>query len=66
MSADKIVAEPATLTGSIGVFAGKMLTTNFWDKLGVSWDEVHTSSNAMVYTGTAGITRRSKWARFET
>jgi protease-4 len=65
MSADKIVAEPATLTGSIGVFAGKMLTTNFWDKLGVSWDEVHTSSNAMVYTGLEDYTPE-QWARFET
>jgi protease-4 len=65
MSADKIVAEPATLTGSIGVFAGKMLTTNFWDKLGVSWNEVHTSSNAMVFTGLQDYTPE-QWARFET
>jgi protease IV len=65
MSADKIVAEPATLTGSIGVFGGKMLSTNFWDKLGISWDEVHTSSNAMVFTGLKDYTPE-QWARFET
>jgi len=65
MSADKIVAEPATLTGSIGVFGGKMLSTNFWDKLGVSWDEVHTSSNAMVFTGLQDYTPE-QWVRFET
>jgi len=64
MSADKIVAQPATLTGSIGVFAGKMITTNFWDKLGISWDEVHTSSNAMVFTGLKDYTPE-QWARFE-
>jgi len=64
MSADKIVAQPATLTGSIGVFAGKMITTNFWDKLGISWDEVHTSSNAMVFTGLQDYTP-AQWARFE-
>ena len=65
MSANKIVAQPATLTGSIGVLAGKMITTNFWDKLGVSWDEVHSSSNAMVFTGLQDYTPE-QWARFET
>jgi protease-4 len=65
MSADKIVAQPATLTGSIGVFAGKMISTNFWDKLGVSWDEVHSSSNAMVFSGLQDYTPE-QWARFET
>jgi protease-4 len=64
MSADKIVAQPATLTGSIGVFAGKFLTTNFWDKLGISWDEVHTSSNAMAFTGLQDYTPE-QWKRFE-
>lgn len=64
MSADKIVAQPSTLTGSIGVFAGKMISTNFWDKLGISWDEVHTSSNAMVFTGLKDYTPE-QWARFE-
>jgi protease-4 len=64
LPADKIVAQPATLTASIGVFAGKMLTTNFWDKLGITWDEVHTSSNAMVFTGLQDYTPE-QWARFE-
>ena len=65
MNADKIVAQPATFTGSIGVFGGKMLTTNFWDKLGISWDEVHSSSNAGVFTGLQDYTPE-QWARFET
>jgi protease-4 len=64
MNADKIVAQPATLTGSIGVFAGKMLTTSFWDKLGISWDEVHTSSNATVFTGLQDYTPE-QWKTFE-
>jgi protease-4 len=64
LPADKIVAQPATLTASIGVFAGKMLTTNFWDKLGITWDEVHTSSNAMVFTGLQDYTPE-QWQRFE-
>ena len=52
MAADRIVAQPGTLTGSIGVFAGKMVTTSFWEKLGVTYDEVHTSRNADLWTGT--------------
>lgn len=50
MAADKIVAQPATLTGSIGVVSGKVLTTDFWDKVGVSWDNVHTSRNATFWS----------------
>lgn len=34
--ADWIVAEPNTLTGSIGVFGGKMNTSGLWEKLGVT------------------------------
>ena len=62
--ADKIVAHPGTLTASIGVFAGKFLTTNFWDKLGLSWDEVHTSSNAQLWSGLYDPTPE-QWAKFE-
>jgi protease-4 len=63
--ADKIVAHPATLTASIGVVSGKFVTTNFWDKLGITWDEVHTSSNSQVFTGLSDFTPE-QWARFET
>ena len=40
MDADKIVAQPGTITGSIGVFGGKMVTADFWAKLGVNWETV--------------------------
>jgi len=36
--ADKIVADPGTLTGSIGVFAGKFVLAGLYDKLGVTVD----------------------------
>jgi protease-4 len=64
MAADKIVAQPATITGSIGVLGGKMLTTGFWDKIGLSWDEVHTSDNATIWTSTRDYTPE-QWAQFE-
>ncbi len=48
--ADKIVAEPATLTGSIGVLAGKLVLGGLWDKLGVSWDTLDEGANAGMFS----------------
>jgi len=64
MAADGIVAQPGTLTGSIGVFAGKMVTTPFWEKVGVSWDEVHTSENADMWIWTRDYNER-QWSRVQ-
>ena len=64
MDADRIVAQPGTITGSIGVLGGKMLTTGFWDKLGLSWDDVSTSDNATMFTGTHPYTEYGR-ARFD-
>ncbi len=64
MSADKIVAQPGALTGSIGVFAGKAVTSDFWDKLGVTFDEVHTSENAGIWSSTQDYTPE-QWTRLE-
>lgn len=48
--ATKIIAHPATLTGSIGVFCGKMVTSGFYNKLGITFDYVATDSNALLYS----------------
>lgn len=64
MAADKIVAEPGTITASIGVLGGKMLTSGLWDKIGLSWDEVHQGSNATMFTGTRDYTP-AEWGRFQ-
>ncbi len=64
MAADKIVAQPGTITGSIGVLGGKMLTAGLWEKLGLSWDEVHTSANSRMFTGTHDYSPE-EWARFQ-
>jgi protease-4 len=53
MAANKIVAQPGTITGSIGVVVGKLLTREFWLKhTGITWDDVNTSDNATLWTGT--------------
>jgi protease IV len=48
--ADKIVAEPATLTGSIGVLAGKVVLSGLWEKLGVSWDTVDKGADVDMFS----------------
>jgi len=62
--ADRIVAQPGTITGSIGVFGGKMLTSGFWQKLGVTFDQVQVGENATMWTGLRDYTPAER-ARFE-
>ena len=50
MAADAIIAHPGTITGSIGVFAGKFVLADLWKKLGVTWDEVHQGDNAGMWS----------------
>lgn len=50
VAASKIVAHPATLTGSIGVFGGKFLLTGLFEKLGITWDHVSTGENANMWS----------------
>ncbi len=64
MAADKIVAQPGTITASIGVLGGKMLTSGLWDKVGLSWDEVHQGEMATMFTGTQDYTP-AEWGRFQ-
>jgi protease-4 len=64
MAADKIVAQPGTITGSIGVLGGKMVMSGLYDKLGLSFDEVHTSQNSTMWTSTSDYTPTG-WARLE-
>ncbi|HCD01951.1 MAG TPA: signal peptide peptidase SppA, partial [Planctomycetaceae bacterium] len=46
--ADEILAEPTTITGSIGVVGGKFATTGLWDKLGIKWASRSRGANATL------------------
>ena len=46
--ADTIFADPTTLTGSIGVVAGKLATTEMWKKIGVTFKEYKRGQNAGI------------------
>jgi protease-4 len=48
--ADVIVAEGGTLTGSIGVFGGKVVTTALTEKLGLNYGAVQQGRNARMYS----------------
>jgi protease-4 len=48
--ADKIVAQPATLTGSIGVLAGKLVVSGLLDRLGVAIDAAQRGANAGMFS----------------
>ena len=48
--ADRIVAQPATLTGSIGVIAGKPVLEEAWRKLGVNWAELSRGGSAGLWS----------------
>lgn len=61
-AADKIVAQPGTITGSIGVLGGKLLTTELMEKIGVTSDEVHTSANATLWSNALDYTPE-QWQR---
>jgi protease-4 len=56
VSADKIVAQPGTITGSIGVFAGKFVLAGLFEKVGLSFDEVHSGEHALLWSPTRDFT----------
>ena len=63
-AADKIVAEPATLTGSIGVLAGKLVVADLLKKLRISIDSAQLGANAGIFEATSGYSAAGR-ARLE-
>ena len=56
MAADAIVANPGTITGSIGVLTGKLVARELKDRLGVGSDTVRTNANADAWSINAPFT----------
>jgi protease-4 len=56
MDADAIVANPGTITGSIGVITGKLVARELKDRLGVGSDSVRTNTNADAWSPNAPFT----------
>src|SRR5690242_12673591 len=63
-SAAKIVAQPSTITGSIGVVAGKPVMRGFYDWLGISNEYVLRGKNAGMFRETEKFSDDER-AKFE-
>ena len=60
MGADRIVASPGTITGSIGVFSGKFVTTGLRQRVKVATDVLRLNPNADMYGSTKPFTPEQK------
>lgn len=56
MGATEIVANPSTLTGSIGVLAGKLVTKGLFDKLGLVREGISIGARAGMLSGDSPFT----------
>jgi protease-4 len=66
MGCDTIVAQPSTITGSIGIFGMMFDMSGFLgNKLGITFDEVRTGEFGEMYTVTRPLTQAEKnyWQR---
>jgi protease-4 len=61
MAADSIVAQPGTLTGSIGVLGGKPVVAGLLEKLGIGHDAVAEGAHARMFSTVSPFTE-SEWA----
>jgi protease-4 len=62
MAAKKIYAEPGTLTGSIGVFGGKLSLGGLYDKVGLKTEVIQRGANAGIFSTTTPFTDSEKAA----
>lgn len=65
-NANKIVAQPSTITGSIGVVGGKPVVKGFYDWIGVSNEYVLRGTNAGIFRESEKFTdsERAKFQEF--
>src|SRR5688500_3967588 len=63
-SANKIVAQPSTITGSIGVVAGKPVIKGFYDWIGLSNEYILRGKNAGMFRETEKFSSDER-AKFE-
>ena len=62
--ANKIIAQPSTITGSIGAFAGKPVIKGFYDWLGISNEYILKGKQAGMFRETEKFTPEER-AKFE-
>ncbi|MGQ0735139.1 MAG: signal peptide peptidase SppA [Acidobacteriota bacterium] len=60
MAGDVIVAQPGTLTGSIGIYSGKFVTGGSFDKLGANIEATSTGRHAEIYSPDRRFTEEER------
>lgn len=60
LAGDYIIAEPLTITGSIGVLGGKMVLSELWKKLDINWGEIKFGKNAGILSSNHVFTPAEK------
>ena len=65
MGADKIIAAPGTLTGSIGVVGGKLVTRGLYEKLGLNTEVIGRGAKSGSLSSTQPFTpeERQAWTK---
>jgi protease IV len=56
MGADKIVASPSTITGSIGVVGGKLAIKGLLDKVGITTETIERGKNSGIFASSGKFT----------
>lgn len=62
--ASKIVADHATITGSIGSISGKFNMSGLYNKFGITHDFVTRGPNGLMWSGQTDFTEK-QWERFK-
>ena len=60
MAAGTIVAHPSTITGSIGVFGGKLNMKGLYNKIGLTKEIIAHGQNATLYSDYGGFTNTER------
>jgi len=60
MGADRIIAEPGTVTGSIGVVGGKLAMGGLYEKIGITTDTISRGQNSSIFSATHKFTETER------
>jgi protease IV len=60
MAGDVLVAQPGTLTGSIGIYTGKFVTGGVFDKVGVNIEATSDGRHAQMYSPDRRFTEEER------
>ena len=60
MGADKIIATPGTITGSIGVVGGKLAIRGLYEKLGITTETIERGRNSGLFSSSGPFTESER------